>query len=112
MPQMTAAPAEKKKDDRYRARLSIPAADAQCIAWIKAQADLSSSVRALIRESIKAHGIVDVDCLPVETGTGAPARRPVGRPRKQAVTETVPHAEGPQVLKETGGGMDADAEQL
>lgn len=54
-----------------RFRFSVPRMDQDVLAWAKAQANLSISLRSLIRDSIRTHGVVDATCLPV-----TPARAP------------------------------------
>lgn len=48
-----------------RFRFSVPRMDQDVLAWAQAQANLSISLRALIRDSIRTHGVVDATCLPV-----------------------------------------------
>lgn len=53
-------------DNKFvRFRFSVPKADQDVLAWAEEQANLSISLRTLIRDSIRTHGIVDATCLPV-----------------------------------------------
>ena len=63
-------------DNRFiRYRFSVPKADKAVTQWAEAQANLSMSLRTLIRESIRQHGVIDATCMPVTPGTP-----PEGRP--------------------------------
>lgn len=46
--------------DRFR--FSVPKADVSVLSWIESQANLSSSIRTLIRNRIAEHGMSDVTC--------------------------------------------------
>lgn len=75
-----------KKVSFRRLRFSVPNADVSVIEWIDAQANLSASIRELIKDSIRRNGIMDATCMRVEQ------RGAVGRPRKemgQSVLEPV-----------------------
>lgn len=52
--------------DFTRYRFSVPLEDTSVREWIDAQANLSHSLRTLIRDSIRKHGMMDATCLPVE----------------------------------------------
>ncbi|MFD9868504.1 hypothetical protein ACFXI8_27050 [Streptomyces niveus] len=47
-------------------RWTVPAADTSVIEWLNGQADISQSLRLLIRESIQRDGYIDVYYKPVE----------------------------------------------
>ncbi|MFJ9900525.1 hypothetical protein ACIQPR_45080 [Streptomyces sp. NPDC091280] len=49
-----------------KVRWTVPAADTSVIEWLNKQADISQSLRLLIRESIQRDGYVDVFYKPVE----------------------------------------------
>ncbi|MDX3020054.1 hypothetical protein [Streptomyces acidiscabies] len=49
-----------------KVRWTVPAADSSVIEWLKVQADISQSIRLLIRESIQRDGYADVYYKPVE----------------------------------------------
>lgn len=84
-----------------RFRFSVPRMDQDVLAWAQAQANLSISLRALIRDSIRTHGVVDATCLPVtparaSTEAAVPAApvsepiRPKMRPRAAAQEAPAP----------------------
>lgn len=58
-----------------RYRFSVPKADISVDNWIKAQSNLSYSLRELIKAHIREHGITDATCIPVECtrGPGRPS---------------------------------------
>ncbi|MFF4410213.1 hypothetical protein [Streptomyces sp. NPDC001404] len=58
---MTNQPGEPRK-----VRWTVPAADTSVIEWLNEQADISQSIRLLIRESIQRDGYIDVYYKPVE----------------------------------------------
>ncbi|MCX4405884.1 MULTISPECIES: hypothetical protein [unclassified Streptomyces] len=58
---MASQPGEPRK-----VRWTVPAADTSVIEWLNVQADISQSLRQLIRESIQRDGYVDVYYKPVE----------------------------------------------
>lgn len=58
---MASQPGEPRK-----VRWTVPAADTSVIEWLNVQADISQSLRLLIRESIQRDGYVDVFYKPVE----------------------------------------------
>ncbi|WP_030568511.1 hypothetical protein [Streptomyces aureocirculatus] len=49
-----------------KVRWTVPPADTSVIEWLNEQADISQSVRLLIRESIQRDGYIDVFYKPVE----------------------------------------------
>ncbi|MYR58909.1 hypothetical protein GTY54_22585 [Streptomyces sp. SID625] len=49
-----------------KVRWTVPAADTSVIEWLNEQADISQSIRLLIRESIQRDGYIDVYYKPVE----------------------------------------------
>ncbi|MFD8609467.1 hypothetical protein [Streptomyces sp. NPDC059631] len=49
-----------------KVRWTVPAVDTSVIEWLNEQADISQSIRLLIRESIQRDGFVDVYYKPVE----------------------------------------------
>ncbi|MBL1115437.1 hypothetical protein JK364_23995 [Streptomyces sp. 110] len=49
-----------------KVRWTVPAADTSVIEWLNKQADISQSLRLLIRESIQRDGYIDVYYKPVE----------------------------------------------
>lgn len=53
------------EDSFKRYRFSVPKADVSVTEWINAQANLSFSLRQLIKEHIVQHGVVDVTCMAV-----------------------------------------------
>lgn len=58
---MASQPGEPRK-----VRWTVPAADTSVIEWLNEQADISQSLRQLIRESIQRDGYIDVFYKPVE----------------------------------------------
>ncbi|MGW0868867.1 hypothetical protein ACWD3Z_00080 [Streptomyces sp. NPDC002740] len=58
---MASQPGEPRK-----VRWTVPAADTSVIEWLNEQADISQSMRQLIRESIQRDGYSDVFYKPVE----------------------------------------------
>lgn len=84
----------KKSDNFKRFRFSVPNADESVLEWINAQANLSYSLRYIIKESISKNGISDATCGRVEKD-----RR--GRPTK-AQQEAMQRAEN--------GEFDTDAD--
>lgn len=70
-------------------RISVPVGDTTVLNWLGAQYSISASVRELIRNSVREHGVVDVTCLKVEQEL--PIKGP-GRPRgstKDNVQESI-----------------------
>ncbi|MFG3403711.1 hypothetical protein [Streptomyces sp. NPDC048142] len=49
-----------------KVRWTVPAADTSVIEWLNEQADISQSIRLLIRESIQRDGYIDVFYKPVD----------------------------------------------
>lgn len=49
-----------------KVRWTVPAADTSVIEWLNEQADISQSIRLLIRESIQRDGYIDVYYKPVD----------------------------------------------
>ncbi|MEW1548408.1 hypothetical protein [Streptomyces tsukubensis] len=49
-----------------KVRWTVPAADTSVIEWLNGQADISQSIRLLIRESIQRDGYIDVFYKPVD----------------------------------------------
>lgn len=49
-----------------KVRWTVPAADTSVIEWLNVQADISQSLRLLIRESIQRDGYIDVFYKPVD----------------------------------------------
>lgn len=49
-----------------KVRWTVPAADTSVIEWLTEQADISQSIRLLIRESIQRDGYIDVFYKPVD----------------------------------------------
>lgn len=74
--------ARRQNVEHVRYRFSVPKADESVNSWIDAQGNLSHSIRTLIKEHIKKHGIMDATCTPVEQ------QARVGRPPKQEIKET------------------------
>lgn len=66
---------EKKTDNLKRYRFSVPKNDDPVIHWLSVQANVSYSLRTLIRDSIARQGYVDITC-------GEPSSKSPGRPRK------------------------------
>ena len=60
---------------------TVPLNDTDVKEWISLQANLSVSVRMLIRESVKREGFVDVFCKPVQN-LGIRPGRPAGTSEK------------------------------
>ena len=60
-----------------RFRISVPETDKEVLAWIDAQANLSFSLRLLMREAMRLSGEQDISC------TQFTFRNPPGRPRKK-----------------------------
>lgn len=58
------------EDSFKRYRFSVPKADVSVDNWIKAQSNLSYSLRELIKSHIREHGITDATCIPVECSRG------------------------------------------
>lgn len=58
----------KRNVSRYR--LSVPEADAAVNAWIEKQDNLSVSLRYVIKEAIRNHGMTDVMCMDLPGDTG------------------------------------------
>ncbi|MFD7541270.1 hypothetical protein [Streptomyces sp. NPDC059819] len=73
-----------------KVRWTVPAADTSVIEWLNEQADISQSIRLLIRESIQRDGYIDVFYKPVDQ---LPRR---GRPP----LETNDQREGDEALAE------------
>lgn len=73
-----------------RFRLTIPAADVSVLQWMKAQQNVSYSIRQLIRDAIRRNGYVDVTCSEVEQ---LPKR---GRPIKEDEEEIETSKKSPQ----------------
>lgn len=67
--------AEKKPDNLKRYRFSVPKNDDPVIHWLSVQANVSYSLRTLIRDSISRQGYVDITC-------GEPSAKSPGRPKK------------------------------
>ena len=89
-------PARVKPVDYRRLRFSVPVEDVSVLEWIAYQANMSASIRALIKDEIRRNGITDATCSVVEQ------KRPVGRPRKAQeelesieTQETAPEPEKP-----------------
>ncbi|MFC8125489.1 hypothetical protein [Streptomyces sp. NPDC057302] len=49
-----------------KVRWTVPAADTSVIEWLNEQADISQSIRLLIRESIQRDGYIDIFYKPVD----------------------------------------------
>lgn len=98
--------AERKKENAYRFRLSVPPADTQVLDWIFAQENLSFSLRTLIRETVAKRGITDFVNAPVEPGV-SPGRPKKGLQRsdKGSLSASVPE-EISEVIR-TGGSAAA-----
>ncbi|MGW3973872.1 hypothetical protein ACWEFD_31855 [Streptomyces ardesiacus] len=78
-----------------KVRWTVPAADTSVIEWLNEQADISQSIRLLIRESIQRDGYVDVFYKPVEQlpRRGRPPLESTGqREDDEAVTDRRPAA--------------------
>lgn len=69
-------PARVKPVDYRRLRFSVPVEDVSVLEWIAYQANMSASIRALIKDEIRRNGITDATCGAVEQ------KKPVGRPKK------------------------------
>lgn len=67
------------KTKRYR--LSVPVEDKLVNKWLSVQANISWSIRVLIREQIRNAGITDVTCGPVAMNMNRTSR--AGRPTKE-----------------------------
>ena len=63
-------------DSFKRYRFSVPIEDKSVTQWISAQANLSHSIRELIKTAIRCNGYSDVSCYPVQQlmvgGAGMP----------------------------------------
>lgn len=108
--------------DTTRYRLSVPNADTSTLEWLKAQLNISASIRVLIREDIQQNGFTDVTCRTVEQG---PKR---GRPsnaeleRRQVVNDNMDKDSGSQkvsdkvdskkeVVSDSGNGQSVGGKQ-
>ena len=82
----------ERKTDSERFRFTVPAKDADALAWITEQSNLSMSLRMLIRQSIARDGIVDITCKPITPGVSP------GRPKGQVkqVVHGLPTTAPPQ----------------
>lgn len=59
----------------HQYRFRVPVADATVTAWIKAQDNVSFSLRALIHQHVASHGYTDATCTPIAlvASPGVPA---------------------------------------
>lgn len=85
-------------DNRFiRYRFSVPKADKAVTQWAEAQANLSMSLRTLIRESIRQHGVIDATCMPVTPGTPPEVRPAEPRAARQEAPAPQPAPAAPVV---------------
>lgn len=98
------AAGRKSPPDRYR--FAVPKADEEVIAWLGAQENMSVSIRYIIKQYIKEHGITDAFCTTVPQAPAEPQPAKRGRPPKNrqpqaaaqmAQTATVQAQAAPQV---------------
>lgn len=78
-----------------KVRWTVPAADTSVIEWLNVQADISQSIRLLIRESIQRDGYIDAFYKPVDQlpRRGRPPLESIEqREDDEAVTERRPAA--------------------
>lgn len=53
-------------ENLLRFRLTVPAGDVTVLEWIEKQYNVSQSIRQLIREFVREHGLIDATCIAVE----------------------------------------------
>lgn len=101
-----------------KVRWTVPAADTSVIEWLNEQADISQSIRLLIRESIQRDGYIDVFYKPVDQlprRGRPPLESNEQREDDEAVTERRPAARPAQpqsaVADEAEVDMDAVVEK-
>lgn len=69
-------------ENLLRFRLTVPAGDVTVLEWIEKQYNVSQSIRQLIREFVREHGLIDATCIAVEQEP--PRQRAPQEPAKQA----------------------------
>ena len=75
-----------KEDTNKRFRISIPLEDTSVIEWLEKQANISFSLRVLIKEAIAQDGYIDVTCR-ADSSMGQPKR--AGRPPKKLAEDVM-----------------------
>lgn len=88
----------KRNVSRYR--LSVPEADAAVNAWIEKQDNLSVSLRYVIKEAIRNHGMTDVMCMDLPSDTGMimqyePVAAEASAPVQEAPVQVQPQVQAP-----------------
>ena len=74
--------------DKVRFSISVPAADTSVLEWLKAQDNMSLSLRILVKREIAAHGMTDVLCHEPVQGTRRTRPAEQAAPKAQAKQET------------------------
>ena len=77
------------KSEYKRYRISVPVDDEVVVAWLAAQSNMSSSIRAIIKDTARRRGLGDVFLSKLPDGF-AVQPRPVGRPRKVVLASAKP----------------------
>ncbi|MFD7661326.1 hypothetical protein [Streptomyces sp. NPDC059788] len=97
-----------------KVRWTVPAADTSVIEWLNEQADISQSIRLLIRESIQRDGYIDVFFKPVDQlprRGRPPLETTEQREDDEAVTERRPAATSVQPQPAVADQADAVVEK-
>ncbi|MGW0900769.1 hypothetical protein ACWD0G_27990 [Streptomyces goshikiensis] len=98
-----------------KVRWTVPAADTSVIEWLNEQADVSQSMRTLIRDSIQRDGYIDVFYKPVDQlpRRGRPPLESIEqREDDEAVTERRPTAKSAQPQPTVAGEAEVDTDAL
>lgn len=92
------------EENFVRHRFSVPKADESVTEWIAHQSNLSFSIRFLIKDYIRVHGMTDATCAPVEQ------RGKVGRPSNAelAAREVAKSFESSAVSTESRSQIDSE----
>lgn len=112
-----------------KVRWTVPAADTSVIEWLNEQADISQSIRLLIRESIQRDGYIDVFYKPVdqlprrgrpplesieqrEDDEAVTERRPAARPAQQSAVTDEAEVDTDPVVEKTASAPVAQPEPV
>lgn len=98
-----------------KVRWTVPAADTSVIDWLNEQADISQSIRLLIRESIQRDGYIDVFYKPVDQlprRGRPPLENTEQREDDEAVSERRPTARAVQLQPAVADEGEVDTEAV
>lgn len=92
------------KDDRKRIRVTIPKEDMAILAWLKAQENISMSIRQLIKFDCM-EGITDVMCRPLPGMAAIPVQEVTETGMARAQAAPAAEYETPKAVQEAAPGM-------